>query len=149
MYRTSKQNRRLHHLFAKLNIDADTKADLIQQFTQKRTSKSSLMLYNECNNLIKSLEDQEYNRIQERVYDKELQELRRKVFKLMYELSFITNSETNERKLYVINQWLIRKANLNKELNDLSALELNKVITQLYAVRRVYRDKEKTESTWN
>lgn len=56
MNRTPGQNIRLHKLLHKLGIDKDTKAELVMQFSNGRTSHSSELYIQECRALISALE---------------------------------------------------------------------------------------------
>lgn len=129
------------------------KKELVMQFTNGRTCKSSEMEYRECNNMITSLQEQLDNiknkRAAERQYNGIEQQLRREIFKLMYDIGFIHNNETNTRKLYVINAWIKKKMKLQKDLNALSVDELNKMIKQLRTVRRRYNEKAQFQAKYN
>ena len=153
MTRTLSQNKQLHALLAKLQIGKEAKADLVHQFTGGRTDRSSKMHYNECNNLIKTLEQQykaEKSKSQaNRQYSTIEQNLRRKIFKLMYDIGFIQSSDNNKRKMFVINTWIEKKTSCEKTLNELTEPELNTVIKQLHTVRRIYEEKEKKQANWN
>ena len=109
------------------------------------------MQKNECRNLIKTLElELEKSKSPaQRQYNGIGQELRRKVFKLMYDIGFIKSDDTLKRKLFVINSWITQKTSYDKTLNELTTEELNKLIKQLYTVRRIYQEREKIQSQWN
>ena len=153
MTRTKSQNNRLYGLFSKLGISGDLKKELVLQFTNNRTENSSEMEYKECNNLIMSLQEQlnsvKNKKSAKRQYNGIEQDLRRKVFKLMYDVGFINNQETNTRKLFVINAWIKKKMNVEIEFNKLSVDQLNKMIKQLQAVRRIYNEKAKFQAKYN
>ncbi len=153
MKRTLTQNKHLHKLLNQLNIDKETKASMVEQYTNGRTASSSEMNKNECQNLINALENQKkstkvYVQYQ-RQHNTFKHGLRRKIFSLMYELDFINSSNTNERKHYVINSWIKKKMNLNKKLNYLTVEELNKLIKQLRTVRRIKEEREQKQADWN
>jgi len=153
MQRTKSQNAHLHKLLGDLRINTDTKESLVAQFSENRTIKSSELTVDECRNLIGSLEAQKRTDKEqtqsERKFNTIGQVERRKVFKIMYDIGFINNEDTGERKVYVINAWIKKKLNLDKGLNDLSVDELNKMIKQLHTVRRNYKEKENKEAKWN
>ena len=78
-----------------------------------------------------------------------LQQERRKIFVLMYDCGFISNNDSNERKLQVINGWINKKMNLDKNFNSLNIDELLKMQTQLRTVRRIYAERAKKQSILN
>ncbi len=145
MKRTATQNKRLYGIFQKLNIDSETKSDLVSQFTNGRTEKSSEMLYNECQNLIETLEIRyrESKSIKAATfqYNSAEQVIRRELFKLMYDVGFIDNGMNTDRKTFIMNGWIRKKMNLEKTLNDLDITELQRMRTQLLTVRRLYLER--------
>jgi len=153
MIRTKSQNKRLYALLSQLNINDENKKELVYQFTNGRTERSSEMEYRECNNLIMSLQEQlitlKNKQANERQYSGIEQGLRREIFKLMYDIGFIHNREDNKRKLLVINAWIKKKIKLEKQLNELSVDELNKMIKQLRTVRRIYNEKAQFQAKYN
>ncbi len=154
MKRTKKQNSRLHKLLTELNLNKEAeKSLLVLQFTDGKTGKSSEMTSKECSALIKTLENElqklkNQNRA-ERQFNDTNQSLRRNVFKLMYDIGFIVNSETSAQKLDVINKWIAKRLNLDKTLNELSTEELNKLIKQLFTTRRVYKERAEHQARYN
>lgn len=159
MIRTISQNNRLYKLFSELGITGDVKADMVLQFTGDRTERSSEMEYNECNNLICTLDDELYKQAkqrqgtvnrQERINNDVMQGLRRKIFSLMYDIGFISKEQTKERRNYVVNSWVVKKTKTGKtNINQLKFEELNLVIKQLRAVNRIYKEKAKLQSQLN
>lgn len=153
MYRTITQNKQLHGLLAKLQIGADIKANMILQFTQGRTDKSSEMSVDECKFMIGALnrqwQDMKGQKSAKRQYNGIEQDLRRKVFKLFYDIGFISSSDNTQRKLFVINSWIGKKTQFEKTLNELNETELNSCIKQLYTVRRIYEERQKKQAQWN
>ena len=78
-----------------------------------------------------------------------LQKERRKIFVLMYDCGFISNKDTTERKMQVLNGWITKKMNLAKEFNSLTIDELLKMQTQLQTVRRIYKEKTEKQKILN
>ena len=146
MKRTTSQNRLLYQLFSRLNIDEDNKQMLVLEFTDNRTSRTSEMELIECKQLIQQLEAMidTSETTKKRYADEELQKNRREIFKLMYDCGFISSSDTTDRKLFVINAWIKKKMNLEKDLNSLTFDELLLFIKQLRTVRRIYIERGKS-----
>lgn len=142
MKRTKEQNRILYSLLNRLGIDESVKAILVYNYTGGRTEHSSEMTMAECDAMIKDLraelEKKEYSK-----EGKERQYLRRKVFKLFYELGWINSDMTNVEKIGIINDWLEKKTKFKRNLNGLSKAELEILIRQLRAIRRIYEEKRK------
>lgn len=138
MKRTNAQNKRMYQLFSKLGIDADLKAELVLQFSNSRTEKSSELLLHEAGSLIRALEAKWEKR--QRMANDIKQRRRREVFKLSYDIGFINNRMTTAEKLNKINGFIAHRAKSVKHLNELSEAELDKLIKQLRAVRRNYTD---------
>ncbi len=147
MIRTNAQNKRLYGLFSKLGINSDLKKDLVLQFTNNRTEKSSEMKYGECNNLIASLQA-ELNKRNRQKADL-LQTQRRNVFKLMYDIGLIDGRMTTRKKMAVINAWVENKTAFKTDLNNLSYEQLTKLIKQLQAVRRRYNERTEFQAKYN
>lgn len=154
MYRTLSQNKRLYQLFNQLGISGEIKADMVAEFTSHRTEKSSKMTINECNNLIRTLDDERNkNRVQRqqsRTFNDASNRLRRTIFSLMYDIGFIVSEETAKRKKYVIDSYIKKKTKTGKaDINELTFEELNKVIRQLQATKRIYKEAEIKQSKLN
>ena len=148
MKRTLAQNKRLYGLFTELNITGDLKADMVLQFTGDRTERSSEMEYNECNNLICTLED-EINK-QFRQSNEQRQRMRRQVFVLMYNIGVIEGDMQNAEKMRIINAWIFqRMGQLDKDLNTLNVAELTKFITILQTVKRRYAERSVAKAQLN
>ena len=145
MLRTNTQNRRLHALFTKLNIGTEQKEELVLQFTDNRTARSSKMLQDECELLIVKLEDMsrtaKYRKRADAQYNSLEQAKRRQVFSLFFDLGYIDVGMINARKMKVINGWICNKMNIEKKLNDLTAVELDRLIRQIQAVKRISAEK--------
>lgn len=141
MKRTLTQNRYLHKLIGDLNLSIDVKKELVFQYSGNRTESSSELTYEECNDLIEQLEKQlKTKNRQQRIY---MQDQRRNVFKLMYDIALIDGAMTTENKLKVINAWISNKLNINKSLSQLNKNEVDKLVRQLRTVRRIYDERAK------
>ena len=160
MKRTEGQNRRFWALISKLGIDEETRKSLVLQYTKGRTEHSSEMTRLEMEALLQDLgllagasEEQAKDCRQEPAINKKdagksqqsrrreneiKQRKRRMIFRLFYRLGWIEPSWDTDRKLKVINDWLWRRAGLEKHLNELEVKELNKVIKQLNIVIENY-----------
>lgn len=153
MKRNVDQNKQLYGLWARLNItDPALRATLVLQFTNDRTSSSSDMLVDECQNLINTLRHKVNNpkqTPQKRQYNGIEQDARRKIFSLFYEVGFICNEDTPQRKVIIINAWVKDKLNLKKGFNDLTEEELQKMNNQLQAVKRNYKEAETKQAKLN
>lgn len=145
MKRTNGQNKRLYALLSKLCLDAEIKADLAKQVSAGRTEKTSELDYHECNHLITLLNDQilgQNQRPEGRHVNSIENDMRRTIYKLMYECGFMFNTDHKERKAAIIDGWIRKKMNLTISLNELNIDQLQKMITQLQAVKRIYNSKK-------
>jgi len=153
MKRTNSQNKQLYRLFMMLAIDEDMKKDLVLQYTKNRTDKSSEMTNRECAELINKLSEQASESKSQNRAKKDFntieQQLRRKVFKLFYDIGFFATQDSTAHKLSQINAWILKKLNLEKTLNELDETELNKLIKQLHATRRIYEESIRNTAQWN
>ncbi len=142
MKRTNSQNRRLYGLFGRLGIDEDTRKAMVLNVTRGRTEHTSEMTVDEAKTLIEIL-SAELRRAKKTQYE-EANRLRRKVFKLFYELGWIDSAMTNEEKRAIISNWIIQRTKTGKkDLNQLKTDELNAVIRQLRAIKRNYEEKKR------
>ena len=135
MKRTNIQNKQLYALIYKLGITLEIKSEMILDFTDGRTEKSSEMTYQECQQMIDALNMQlARNKQSQRSI---ANSLRRKVFTLFYDLNWISSDMVTSEKLTIINDWIFRKTKSGKnDLNKLTAEELNTLLIQLRAVKR-------------
>lgn len=147
MKRTLQTNKKLYALIAQLGIDNDTKIDMVLSMSNGRTEHSSELSESEAQRLIDILESNIGK--EQRKLAELSQQLRRNVFKLMYDIGLInSNMEANE-KLEYINNWINGKLKLNKDLNALTFDELTSLIKQLQAVRRNYVQKQEKSVMYN
>jgi hypothetical protein len=147
MKRTITSNKRLYGLFGQLGIDTDTKGDLVNSITKGRTIHSSEMSDEEANRLIDILENNVQSR--NRRHADLLQQMRRDVFKIMYDCGLLNGNMSTIEKMDIINAWIENKMNLKKDLNALEIDELTKLIKQLQAVRRKYVESKAKQAMFN
>lgn len=158
MRRTDWQSKHLHSLLNKLQINQESKQDMVSSFTNERTLSTKEMTFYECRDMITALEkmlqpvtentvrsEKDTDRFNTDILQKE----RRKIFVLMYDCGFISNTDDTPRKMQVLNGWIRKKMNLLKEFNQLTIDELLKMNTQLQVVRRRYDRKQNNISNLN
>lgn len=138
MIRNNHQNTVLHKLIADLNIDKETKADLVLQFTQERETSSAKMLVSECQELINHLNiikngptDKKQAPAQNSVQNK----MRRKILSICHEMNWKIGSQLDWNR---INFWLEKYGYLHKELNRYTEAELPKLVTQFENLLQSY-----------
>jgi len=161
MLRTDYQSKHLHSLLTKLQINQESKEDMVYSFTNQRTVSTKEMTYYECRDMITEIEKmlqpenfakvQNFGKVENENRDKKdfLQKERRKIFVLMYDCGFISNKDETPRKMQVINAWITKKMNLAKEFNELTIDELLVMNTQLQIVRRIYKEKTEKQKILN
>jgi hypothetical protein len=147
MKRTLQTNKKLYALIGQLGIDNDTKIDMILSMSNGRTEHSSELSENEAQRLIDILESN-IGKKQRKLAELE-QQMRRNVFKLMYDIGLINTNMSNSEKLDYINNWIIGKLKIDKDLNSLTLNEIGSLIKQLQAVRRNYIDRSKKVAMYN
>lgn len=151
--RTNEQNRRLHFLFYKLGFDGDMKAAAVESVTSGRTEHSSEMSILEAQELI-TLLNEEWSKMRPKKKEsakiaKMRQNLRRSIFRIMYDLGYINNTMNNAEKILTIETFLKDKTKISKHFNSLNIEELNKTIRQLQVIRRNYAQHEENKAKWN
>lgn len=130
MQRTIQQNKQLHTLLSKLNIDKETKAILIHQYTEQRTVNSSEMDVYECQNLINHLRkmlNQNYitaPKLERSNNDELLDKQRKRLIAKFREMGFDT--EDNKADMKRINETIFK--HWHKGINQFNKEELNKII---------------------
>jgi len=157
MRRTDYQSKHLHSLLTKLQVNQESKEDMINSFTNGRTLSTKEMTFYECRDMITALEkmlnsntETQSNRENEnREKEDLLQKERRKIFVLMYDCGFISNTDDTKRKMQVLNGWIRKKMNLTTDFNSLSIDELLKMNKQLQTVRRLYSERLQKISNFN
>lgn len=128
MFRTKQQNSRLHALITQLNIDAETKEELVHKFTSGRTTSSSKMLVTECQSMINNLD------AMTKGYTKNIanentpeNKMRRRILSICHEMGWKKEGVLDWEK---INAFLLKSGYLHKSLNEYTAKELPKLVTQ-------------------
>lgn len=146
MKRTLEQNKVIYSLFSQLQISGDIKEVLVSSYTNGRTSKTSEMTEKEAEQMIADLKI-EVSKNKKQISGTE-QKLRREVFKLFYDLGWISVDMTTPEKLAVINNWIIQRTKFGKnDLNQLLVRELELLIKQIRAVRRRTEQKNQEKKT--
>lgn len=147
MKRTIATNKKLYALFNELGITKENKELLVLSFTNNRTVHSSEMTEVEAQYMIEKLQkDAKTPKMTENQFK---QNLRRNVFKLMYDIGLINANMKSSEKVAFINNWIKNKLKLEKELNALVVDELLKLINQLQAVRRNYMSQQQQQAMYN
>lgn len=142
MLRNKSQNSRLHALFTNLNIDAEMKAELVLQFTNNRTERSSKMLIDECQALINHLSSinaqangkaaAKENELENSPENRQ----RRKILSICHEMGWKKNGELDWER---IENFLEKFGYLHKKkLNDYKPEELPKLVTQFEQLLKSY-----------
>ncbi len=126
MLRTPHQNIELHVLLMKLGIDLDQKEELVSQYTNHRTVRSSKMNKDECQKLINAL------RAQADPNFELLDRKRKRVISHLIEAGFVT--ATNRADMKSIHAWVKRQKH-KKHLNDLDSRQLSELIVAAKGVR--------------
>jgi hypothetical protein len=148
MKRTITSNKRLYALFSQLGIDNDSKCDLVLSISNGRTVHSSELTESEARQLIEKLQPSG-SIVPERRWSELAQQLRRNVFKLMYDIGLLNSNMNTAEKLDFINNWIKNKNNLDKDFNALNFDELTTFIKQLQAIRRNYIEKKAKQAMFN
>lgn len=138
MLRNKKQNSELHALISKLGIDAETKEELVYNFTKQRTKSSAQMLIWECQALINELRAKALL-IPKNKDAEQADKLRKKLFSIAREMGWVTNGKVDQR----LHAWVLKYGHQKKALNDYSLAELPKLITQMEYVLKDYYVKPK------
>lgn len=149
MFRNKQQNKALHALITDLGIDQETKEELVYQFTKGRESSSSKMLVFECQALINHLNvlKNEAHATNRRVTNQTVssadkaksQKMRRKILSTCHEMNWRKNGALDWPR---INAFLLKSGYLQKPLNDYTAQELPKLVTQFDQVLKSYYDEK-------
>jgi len=132
MTRSMWQNKQLHALLSKLKIDADTKKDLVLQFTNNREESTKELMVDECQNLINYLNAAQHGSTTLKksggkvvdVCDK----MRKKILSICHDLQWeLPNGKIDWKHL---NDYLNKYGYLHKPLNDYTEKELPTLVTQ-------------------
>lgn len=138
MYRTLQQNKRLHALIGMLNIDTETKQDLVYSYSGGREVSSAGLLYPECQALINCLQA----RSNGATWSESTPEnkMRRKILSMCHEMRWkdeITDNIDWKR----LNGWLKDYGYLHKKFNKYTEQELPKLVYQFEQLLKSYYDK--------
>ncbi len=128
MKRTTAQNNRLHGLLTKLGLDLDAKEDLVTQFTNCRTVRSSEMTAPECQQLILHLQNQLGS-------DNQLDRQRKRVIANLAEAGHVTDN--GKPDMPAIYAWTRRQKH-KLPLNQLNSSQLGALIYASEQVRDHY-----------
>jgi len=123
MKRTAAQSKRLYALLSKLGIDAETKSELIYNYTQGRTIHSSELTIDECDKLIRQLQ-QIYQDSEAYRNHRILNNTRWKLIYSLRDKGMCTDDGKPDFQRihdYCIHYW-------HKHINDMTIDELNKYI---------------------
>lgn len=138
MYRNKQQNTILHKLLGDLNIDKETKSDLVMQFTQERETSSSKMLVSECQALINHLNIIKNGPVQKNHASEQntvQNKMRRKILSICHEMNWKLGQQLDWER---INFWLQKYGYLHKDLNKYTEAELPKLVTQFENLLQSY-----------
>ncbi|MCO5229574.1 MAG: hypothetical protein M9958_00320 [Chitinophagales bacterium] len=154
MIRSKSQNARFYSLIQSLNMDADTKNDLVYQYTNGRTTKSSEMttiemdyLIGYLNNIIKSQKSRvktiysNNSALSSAVRDQRKEDkLRKKIISLFREMNYHTPTGVADMpriKATLLSNW-------KKDINEFTEAELSTIIAVLKRdwIPHFYKDKK-------
>lgn len=136
MFRTLQQNSRLHKLLGDLRIDAESKEELVYKFTNGRTSSSKEMIVSECSALIQYLTNLAEKPTGTRKPNDPADRQRKKILSICHEMNWhITGNELDWPR---IDAWLLKYGYLHKKLNDYTAKELPRLVTQFENLLKSY-----------
>ncbi len=124
--RTPQQNKLLHSLLKELGIDKDIKEDLVLQFSNGKTDRSSHMTKEECQALIDHLQ---YRINTKRAIKHERKDkMRKKIIALFVKMGYTTpDGKIDMKRIY---DWVNKYGYLKKPLNHYSEKELPHLVTQ-------------------
>jgi hypothetical protein len=136
MYRTKDQNIKLHALIGKLQIDAETKAEMVFKCTGGRSKSSADMLIHECTDLIGKLQLMADGKSPQKQFNAAEDKMRKKILSICYEMQWTLAGKLDWNR---INFWLKKFGYLHKEeLNDYKEAELPKLVTQFENLLKSY-----------
>ncbi len=158
--RTPQQSRDIYKLLNALGIKEEDKKAIVMGITKNRTEHTSEMTILEAREMIeiltkelgKKMLKQGENRINKtgvKEIEKIKQRIRRTVFVLMYDLGVISNEMDTKEKIEKIEQWIKNHSDISKSFNSLQVEELEKIIRQLQAIRRIYVENEQKNCNLN
>lgn len=128
--RNNRQNAKLHRLIGRLGIDIETKAELVESFTDHRTNSSKSMYWDECEELLSHLRAIAYD-----TQKSSAQKMRRKIFWYFRKSDYLLpNGKVDQQAVYA---WVMERGYLKKSLMDYTQKELPKLV---YQAEQVYHD---------
>lgn len=134
MLRTAIQNKQLHAILGKLNLEQEVKQQLVFNHTQGRTTSTKEMQINECQALINYLNHLQKNIVEVKEVPAPVklitpeQKMRRKVLSICHEMGWRLPS--GKIDINRVNAFCLNHSTLKKELNAHTAKELPKLISQ-------------------
>jgi hypothetical protein len=128
---TFQQNKHLHLLLNKLNVDAENKAVLVYEYTQGRAESSKELTFHEARRLIHDL-DQEVKKLNQLQPENRM---RKKIFYYFNKCGYTKNDQTDVPR---VNDWILKYGYLHKPLMDYTAKELPKLVGQAEKVYWTY-----------
>ena len=144
--RTGYQNKIFHSLINELKLDAETKEELVYNFTLCRTKSSAEMHWLEMEQLITALRQRLASPTptllkREGVSDP-AQKMRRKILSMCHEVHVTKWSEAAQKNVIDfarLNAWIAKYGHAkHKTLNEYSVAELPKLVTQFEQVYKHY-----------
>lgn len=128
--RTETQNKKLHLLLSKAGLNEE-KPELVSFYTDGRTTSSRDLYFQEAEKLIKYLEG--ITQGSQPTAAEKADKMRKRVIAICYELGWIEPTEDQEERkmnMAFIDSFLKRRGYLKKPLNQFTAKELPKLVTQ-------------------
>lgn len=145
MLRTKTQNSRFHSLIQTLGLDQEIKSDLVHQYTNGRTTKSSEMKYKEMDWLIGDLNSRIKSQGIKTVVSRpstvdRRDKLRKKIISLFREMNYHTPTGVADMpriKATLLSNW-------KKDINEFTESELSTIIAVLKRdwIPHFYKDKK-------
>jgi hypothetical protein len=136
MVRTIAQNKQLHQLVTQLNINQETKEELVYSYTKGRETSTAKMERMECQALINNLR---VKANASKISDK-ANIMRRKVLSICHEMKWTVNGKVDFLRL---NEYLNKYGYLHKLLNLYTEQELPTLITQFEQLLKHYYGQRK------
>jgi len=122
--RTAKQNAQLYSLMNKLSITEEIKNDMVWNATGGRTTHTSELTREECQNLIESLKKEVVKNIKEHQCDI----MRKKIIGKLADMGYVTREgKADMPRIYA---WVEKYGYLHKHLNKYTYAELPLLVSQ-------------------
>ena len=143
MLRNNTQNKRLHALVTKLNLDDEIKAELVYKFTGTRETSTSKMEVEECQALINHLQVASKN-ISPAIpkghgTGDKADKMRKKILSICYEMNWTDDKGKINWK--TLNDYILKYGYLHKELKEYKEAELPILVTQFEKLLKQYYKK--------